>query len=82
MCKLNLTGRCCCAAILVQFGKWFNVKLSLEIGLTLNHSGGRWFNVKLSFGNGLTLNYLEIFAYVCKVSSGHLECIGLSVSTI
>jgi len=72
MCKINLTGRCCCAAILVHLGKWFNVKLSRQIGLTLNYLGG----------NGLTLNYLEIFAYVCKVSSGHLECIGLSVSTI
>ena len=40
--KRNFLGK------MVQFGKWFNVKLSRQIGLTLNHSGGK----------GLTLNYL------------------------
>ena len=35
---------------LVQFGKWFNVKLSWAKSLTLNYLEG----------NGLILNYLEI----------------------
>ena len=41
--KRNFLGK------MVQFGKWFNVKLSRAKGLTLNYLGG----------NGLILNYLE-----------------------
>ena len=33
---------------MVQNGGWFNIKLSRQIGLTLNHSGGQRFNIKLS----------------------------------
>ena len=40
--KRNFLGK------MVQFGKWFNVKLSRQIGLTLNLSGGQRFNIKLS----------------------------------
>ena len=52
MCKLNLTGPQRAAANSVQFGEWFNVKLS----------GGKWFNVKLSWEFGLTLNDLNLRA--------------------
>ena len=52
MCKINLTGPQRAAANSVQFGEWFNVKLS----------GGKWFNVKLSWEFGLTLNDLNLRA--------------------